>query len=403
MLSITPLKLSFKALFVSLIIISLLSACSGNAELERKIVSEQESIAVAQKFLEDIFTYNDDHDIDLTTIEDYSEFWSYLEDKGLSNQLSSTLLAADSTYYEWQQIAELYYQHVKPLINFLFGYRMDDLVLMFDETLGAVDIFIPEDKIGKGLYISNDPSERVFTLYVEQVKGESAKVVSIYTTLPATLPNKYGWVHKDVLERYLAEVRAQIVSDEQERARQERLNAEEEEQYAQMLAELEEEHRQANEERLAIEQELETARQMETKCSQPQRYEDQLVRFNYDSCTTIEGSLASDSRMTISSQDIPELSWPAFTIDIQASSNDEQQRFEDFDTDVYDMSYYSLFGENSFVAKTMFNEDAGETMEKFEGITAEGEQIIAIELRYKGDIRPTRADTLLFVEPLVFP
>ena len=376
-------------------------ASSDPKDVKREIAGEQKSIQTAKAFISDILDYNKDNDTDLTLIHEYTDFWEYLKKAGLTKELSTTILSAhhygDS---EWRIIERFYAEQLKPLINYLYGYEMDDFLFSFDEFLGGVEVRIKPESIDKGIYLLNDPSEPAFVIFVERVEKEGVKVVSVSTRLPLAMDNKYQWVQKHALPNYLLQVKAQIEEEkialEKQKQQQEREEAEEAARRAQLQAQWEEEEKRLEQERKEQELRLENRRKTEEKCSVENKYEDALVSFIYDGCTVVTGSLELNNEMKITREanEYDTFGEP-FSIEIKAWENSDNISFYDYDFDQYDWSVSSLFGEYGFVAKTNIN-SSGDSSEFFEGIIDGGNIMVTVELKYMGEIRPHRAHLLLF-------
>ncbi|MEO3945804.1 hypothetical protein [Gorillibacterium sp. CAU 1737] len=383
-------------LFCGLIIlVVMITGCSKKdpKDVKRTVVGETESITVAKAFLGDILAYNQENDKDLTHIEEYTAFWDYLKGKGLTQNLSSTIL--DATHYgdsEWRTIDAFYSEQVKPLINYLYGYQLEDFTYSFDESLGNIDVHIKPETIDKGIYLLNDPAEAAFQIFVERVAKEGIKVVSVYTELPKALENKHLWVAKDQLDPYLSQIKTRLAEQDKELEKQKQEEAAQAALDASLQAEQEEEQKKLEQ----AQQEQEQNERNEAQCSVETQYEDKVVRFLYDGCTAVTGKLELDNEMNITREAREnDLLGDSFTIEIKAKANSDHLAFSDYDDDKYDFEYSSLFGEYGFVNKTTTS-SSGETSEYYEGIVAGGERIVMVTLRYAGETRPARADTLLF-------
>lgn len=382
-----------------IMIILVMTACSGNdpKEVERTIAGEDESISVAKDFIADILAYNETHNKDLTEIGEYTAFWAYLKEAGLTAQLSGAIL--DANHYgdeEWQIIDSFYVKQLKPLIHYLYGYEQDDFRMTFGESLGNIDVHIKPEAMDKGIYLLNDPAETVFQLFVERVKGEGVRIVSVYTELPVVMNNKYEWIPKNLFADYVQQVKNQAAEAErlleQERQEEAALAALEAEQEAAWEAE----QQTLKEEQEAQALWQEQAALNEETCSRELVYEDAWARFDYGGCILVTGSLETDKMLTIIGDDNEyDLLSAPFSVTIAVEDNADGIAFADYPYEQYDFEYATLFGENGFVGNMETNPE-GETTEYYEGVIADGSAIASITFTYIGDTRPYAADNLLF-------
>ncbi|MEK3900054.1 hypothetical protein [Paenibacillus sp. FSL R7-0179] len=177
----------------------LLTACSD------KSPSDSKQVKVVRNFIADIMTYNQDHDIDLSQrAVNSDQFWFYAEQAGLTKQLSSSYLNPNSfnkAYTEGSKVEENLLDYFRPMINYLEGYTMDDLVITYNEEMEVITVSIKPDRVEKGIYFLDDPKTLLFfTFYVDKVKEDGIKIISMACVQPKAVINRYEWYTKDALQ-----------------------------------------------------------------------------------------------------------------------------------------------------------------------------------------------------------
>ncbi|KAA9005908.1 hypothetical protein F4V43_07505 [Paenibacillus spiritus] len=167
--------------------------------------SQDKQIKVVQEFFQAIMTHNTQYDESLSDqVSDSGKLWTYAEQAGLTKQLSPSYLDPynfNSSYTVYSEVEENLMEEFRPIINYLQGYEMDDLTFDYNKELEVITVSIKPDRVANGIYFLNDPSTPLFfTFYVDNVKEDGVKIVSMACAQPDAVINKYEWYTKEALQ-----------------------------------------------------------------------------------------------------------------------------------------------------------------------------------------------------------